>query len=74
MKVFENFCIEYSGGTRVALVDQVVQEKQHYLTFFKGFISRNMGKLLSKGRPRENMTVAQLRSSIALVPQETFLL
>jgi ATP-binding cassette, subfamily B, bacterial len=47
MKVFENFCIEFSGGTRVALVGPSGAGKTTLFNLLQGFYQPQYGQIFN---------------------------
>jgi ATP-binding cassette, subfamily B, bacterial len=71
--IFSNLSLKMSSGKMVALVGPSGAGKTTLFNLLQGFYQPQSGKILIDGIPTEEMTLSELRSSIAHVPQETFL-
>lgn len=72
-KVFEEFSLHIPSGTMVAVVGPSGGGKSTLLNLLQGFYIPQKGEIYIGGKKTEEFTLSQLRSSIANVPQETFL-
>jgi ATP-binding cassette, subfamily B, bacterial len=72
-KIFNDFNLEIPAGRIVAFVGPSGAGKTTLFNLLQGFYKPQMGKILINGTPTEELTLSELRSSIAHVPQETFL-
>lgn len=72
-KVFETFHLHIPAGKVVALVGPSGAGKSTLFNLLQGFYRPQVGEILIDGKRAEESTLSELRSSIALVPQETFL-
>lgn len=72
-KVFENFNIDIPAGKMIAFVGPSGAGKTTLFNLLQGFYQPQLGKILINGTPTDELTLSELRSSIAHVPQETFL-
>ena len=71
--VFENFNLELPAGKVVALVGPSGAGKSTLFNLLQGFYRQQSGNILIAGKPIQELSASELRSSIAHVPQETFL-
>jgi ATP-binding cassette subfamily B protein len=71
--VLENFHLEIPAGKVVALVGPSGAGKSTLLNLLQGFYKPQSGEIRIAGKPIKEFSVSELRSSIAHVPQETFL-
>jgi ATP-binding cassette, subfamily B, bacterial len=72
-KVFKEFNLEIPAGKIVAFVGPSGAGKTTLFNLLQGFYKPQFGRILVNGIPTEDLTLSELRSSIAHVPQETFL-
>jgi ATP-binding cassette, subfamily B, bacterial len=72
-KLFQDFNLEIPAGKIVAFVGPSGAGKTTLFNLLQGFYTPQLGKILINGIPTEELTLSELRSSIAHVPQETFL-
>ncbi|TWD98885.1 ATP-binding cassette subfamily B protein/subfamily B ATP-binding cassette protein MsbA [Neobacillus bataviensis] len=72
-KVFEHFNLEIPKGKVVALVGPSGAGKSTLFNLLQGFYKPQSGDILIGGKSLQELSASDLRSSIALVPQETFL-
>jgi ATP-binding cassette, subfamily B, bacterial len=71
--VLENFSLEISEGKVVALVGPTGAGKSTLFNLIQGFYQPQSGLIRIAGTPLQEISASELRSSIAYVPQETFL-
>lgn len=71
--IFSNLSLQIPPGKMVALVGPSGAGKTTLFNLLQGFYQAQLGQILIDGIPTEEMTLSELRSSIAHVPQETFL-
>lgn len=71
--IFSNLSLQIPSGKMVALVGPSGAGKTTLFNLLQGFYQPQSGKILIDGIPTEEMTLSELRSAIAHVPQETFL-
>ncbi|ESU32037.1 hypothetical protein G3A_12945 [Bacillus sp. 17376] len=71
--IFSNLSLKMPPGKMIALVGPSGAGKTTLFNLLQGFYQPQSGKILIDGIPTEEMTLSELRSSIAHVPQETFL-
>ncbi|MCM3573750.1 ABC transporter ATP-binding protein/permease [Mesobacillus subterraneus] len=71
--IFSNLSLQIPPGKMVALVGPSGAGKTTLFNLLQGFYQPQSGKILIDGIPTEEMTLSELRSAIAHVPQETFL-
>lgn len=71
--VFEDFNLEIPEGKVIALVGPSGAGKSTLFNLLQGFYKPQIGDIRIAGNPLSKFTVSELRSSIALVPQESFL-
>ncbi len=72
-KVFDHLDLTIPAGQMVALVGPSGAGKSTLFNLLQGFYHPQKGTILVDGRTTEDYTLAELRSSISHVPQETFL-
>ncbi|UXH42738.1 ABC transporter ATP-binding protein/permease [Rossellomorea vietnamensis] len=72
-RVFEEFSLHIPSGKMVAIVGPSGAGKSTLLNLLQGFYLPQKGKIYIGGKQTDEFTLSQLRSSIANVPQETFL-
>ncbi len=72
-KVLEHFHLEIPAGKVVALVGPSGAGKSTLFNLLQGFYKPQSGKIQIAGKSIEEFSASELRSSIAHVPQETFL-
>ena len=71
--IFSNLSLQIPSGKMVALVGPSGAGKTTFFNLLQGFYQPQSGQILIDGIPTEEMTLSELRNSIAHVPQETFL-
>ncbi|MDR7000627.1 ABC transporter ATP-binding protein [Neobacillus niacini] len=71
--VFEQFNMTIPSGKVVALVGPSGAGKSTLFNLLQGFYLPQSGEIRIAGKSIQNLTASELRSSIAHVPQETFL-
>jgi ATP-binding cassette, subfamily B, bacterial len=71
--IFSNLSLQIPPGKMVALVGPSGAGKTTLFNLLQGFYQPQSGQILIDGTPTEKMTLSELRSAIAHVPQETFL-
>ncbi|WP_226677948.1 ABC transporter ATP-binding protein [Mesobacillus jeotgali] len=71
--IFSNLSLQIPAGKVVALVGPSGAGKTTLFNLLQGFYQPQAGQILIDGISTEEMTLSELRSAIALVPQETFL-
>ncbi|MGG1629473.1 ABC transporter ATP-binding protein [Rossellomorea sp. NRS-1567] len=71
--IFDKFSLAVPKGKTLAVVGPSGAGKSTMLNLLLGLYTPQQGAILINGKSREEYTLAQLRSSIAHVPQETFL-
>ncbi|NHM29293.1 ABC transporter ATP-binding protein [Neobacillus terrae] len=71
--VFEHFNIEIPAGKVTAIVGPSGAGKSTLFHLLQGFYKPQAGEILLDGEPLDTFDTSTLRSSIAHVPQETFL-
>jgi ATP-binding cassette, subfamily B, bacterial len=71
--IFSNLSLKMPPGKMVALVGPSGAGKTTLFNLLQGFYQPQSGQILIDRVPTEEMTLSELRSSIAHVPQETFL-
>jgi ATP-binding cassette, subfamily B, bacterial len=72
-KIFKGINLEIPAGKIVAFVGPSGAGKTTLFNLLQGFYKPQRGRILINGIPTEELTLSELRSSIAHVPQETFL-
>lgn len=72
-QVFHQFSLTIPAGKVTALVGPSGGGKSTLLNLLQGFYKPQSGRILIGGEPMEAMTLSELRSAMAYVPQETFL-
>jgi ATP-binding cassette subfamily B protein len=72
-KVLERFDLDIPAGKVVALVGPSGAGKSTLLNLLQGFYKPQAGEIRIAGKPLHEFSASELRSSIAHVPQETFL-
>lgn len=72
-EVLEGFDLEIPAGKVVALVGPSGAGKSTLLNLLQGFYKPQAGEIRIAGKPLHEFSASELRSSIAHVPQETFL-
>ena len=72
-KVFEHFNLQVPAGQIVAVVGPSGAGKTTLFNLLQGFYKPQSGQILLDGVSTEQFSLAALRSTIALVSQETFL-
>jgi ATP-binding cassette, subfamily B, bacterial len=72
-KIFKGLNLEIPVGKIVAFVGPSGAGKTTLFNLLQGFYKPQVGRILINGIPTEELTLSELRSSIAHVPQETFL-
>ncbi|MBT2657104.1 ABC transporter ATP-binding protein [Bacillus sp. ISL-18] len=72
-QVFEHFNLEIPEGKVVALVGPSGAGKSTLFNLLQGFYKPQSGDIHIAGKSLQELSASDLRSSIALVPQETFL-
>lgn len=72
-KVLENFSVEIPVGKVIALVGPTGAGKSTLFNLIQGFYKPQLGAIRIAGKPLQELSVSELRSSIAFVPQDTFL-
>lgn len=72
-KIFSNLNLQIPPGKMVALVGPSGAGKTTLFNLLQGFYQPQLGRILIDGVSTEEMTLSELRSAIAHVPQETFL-
>ncbi|WHX41439.1 ABC transporter ATP-binding protein [Mesobacillus sp. AQ2] len=71
--IFSNLSMQIPTGKMTALVGPSGAGKTTLFNLLQGFYQPQAGRILIDGISTEEMTLSELRSSIAHVPQETFL-
>lgn len=71
--VFKDFCLDIPAGKVIALVGPSGAGKSTLFNLIQGFYRPQSGNILISGKPLKELATSELRSSIAYVPQETFL-
>jgi ATP-binding cassette, subfamily B, bacterial len=71
--IFSNLNLRIEPGKMVALVGPSGAGKTTLFNLLQGFYQPQLGQILIDGVSTEEMTLSELRSAIAHVPQETFL-
>ncbi|WP_226645607.1 ABC transporter ATP-binding protein [Mesobacillus subterraneus] len=71
--IFSNLSLQIPSGKMVALVGPSGAGKTTLFNLLQGFYQPQSGRILIDEVPTEEMTLSELRSAIAHVPQETFL-
>lgn len=71
--VIENISLVARPGETVGIVGRTGSGKSTLLALIARFHEAPAGSIIIDGRPAEEIPLAALRSSIAMVPQETFL-
>lgn len=71
--IFSNLNLQISAGKMVALVGPSGAGKTTLFNLLQGFYQPQAGEILIDGLSSDEMTLSELRSAIAYVPQETFL-
>lgn len=71
--IFSNLNLQIPPGKMVALVGPSGAGKTTLFNLLQGFYQPQLGRILIDGVSTEEMTLSELRSAIAHVPQETFL-
>jgi ATP-binding cassette, subfamily B, bacterial len=72
-KIFDQFSLTVPRGETLAIVGPSGAGKSTLLNLLQGLYTPQHGTISINGKSREEYTLAQLRSSIAHVPQESFL-
>lgn len=72
-RLFTDFNLQIPAGKVVALVGPSGAGKSTLLNLLQSFYQPQSGRILIDGVPTEELTLSELRSTIAHVPQETFL-
>ncbi|MBT2642222.1 ABC transporter ATP-binding protein [Bacillus sp. ISL-41] len=72
-QVFKNFSLEIPAGKVIALVGPSGAGKSTLFNLMQGFYQPQSGEIVMGGKSLKDFSSSELRSSIALVPQETFL-
>lgn len=72
-QIFSNLSLQIPPGKMIALVGPSGAGKTTLFHLLQGVYQPQSGKILIDGIPTEEMTLSELRSTIAHVPQETFL-
>ncbi|WP_281884300.1 ABC transporter ATP-binding protein [Paenibacillus sp. YYML68] len=72
-KLFEQFQLHIEAGKTVAIVGESGAGKSTLFQLLQRFYRPHSGRIYMNGVPIEQLSAAQLRSSIAHVAQETFL-
>ncbi|MCM3724890.1 ABC transporter ATP-binding protein/permease [Neobacillus cucumis] len=72
-QIFEHFNLEIPEGKVVALVGPSGAGKSTLFNLLQGFYKPQSGDILIAEKSLKELSASELRSSIALVPQETFL-
>lgn len=73
IKIFDRINLEIPAGKVIAFVGPSGAGKSTLFHLIQGFYRPQYGKILMDGVPIDDFSVSELRSSIAHVPQETFL-
>jgi ATP-binding cassette, subfamily B, bacterial len=71
--IFSNLNLQIPSGKMVALVGPSGAGKTTLFNLLQGFYQPQLGQILIDGVSTEELTLSELRSAIAHVPQETFL-
>lgn len=71
--VFEQLCLDIPTGKVVALVGPSGAGKSTFFNLLQGYYKPQSGEIRIAGKPVQEISASELRSSIAHVPQETFL-
>ncbi|MCM3665252.1 ABC transporter ATP-binding protein/permease [Mesobacillus subterraneus] len=71
--IFSNLNLQIEPGKMVALVGPSGAGKTTLFNLLQGFYQPQLGQILIDGISTDEMTLSELRSAIAHVPQETFL-
>jgi ATP-binding cassette, subfamily B, bacterial len=72
-QVFKDFDLNIPSGKVIALVGPSGAGKSTLFNLVQGFYRPQSGDILISGKPLKELSSSELRSSIAYVPQETFL-
>jgi ABC transporter fused permease/ATP-binding protein len=72
--VLQNLTIEAAAGESIALVGTSGAGKSTIVSLLLRFYEPESGRILVDGRPAAGFTLAELRSNLAIVPQEVILL
>lgn len=72
--VLQNLTIEAAAGESIALVGASGAGKSTIVSLLLRFYEPDSGRILVDGRPASSFTLAELRSNLAIVPQEVILL
>ena len=72
--VLQNLTIEAAAGESIALVGASGAGKSTIVSLLLRFYEPDSGRILVDGRPATDYTLAELRSNLAIVPQEVILL
>ncbi|WP_121610082.1 ABC transporter ATP-binding protein [Mesobacillus foraminis] len=72
-KIFDKFSLDIPEGKVVAFVGPSGAGKTTLFNLLQGFYQPQSGNILINGQHTDNLTLGELRSAIAHVPQETFL-
>ncbi len=72
-KLFDNLQLQLPAGGTIAVVGQSGAGKTTLFHLLQGFLKPQSGSILLDGIPIERLSVSELRSCFAPVPQETFL-
>jgi ATP-binding cassette, subfamily B, bacterial len=72
-KVFDGFSLDIPQGKVVAFVGPSGAGKTTLFNLLQGFYHLQSGSIFINGKSTEELSLAELRSAIAHVPQETFL-
>ncbi|WNB92478.1 ABC transporter ATP-binding protein [Bacillus sp. NEB1478] len=73
ISVFRDFSIEIPANKTIALVGPSGAGKSTLFNLLQGFYKPESGKILLNGVSTEKLSIAELRSAISYVPQETYL-
>jgi ATP-binding cassette, subfamily B, bacterial len=73
IKVFNNLSIEFPSNKVVALVGPSGAGKSTLFNLLQGFYKPQLGEILLNGISTDQLSISELRSAIAYVPQETYL-
>lgn len=73
IKVFNELSLEFPANKVVALVGPSGAGKSTLFNLLQGFYKTQSGEILLNGVPTDKLSLSELRSAIAYVPQETYL-